>query len=522
MSQTSGPQVTLINHQGLKVLEGIQLQSPSPSIGLAYIGAYLKKHGVDYQAIDACGLAMDHIRPYRQSKNIFIQGLSTDEIVARVVPGARIIGLTCLFSHCWPLVLEIAGALRVRFPEALLVVGGEHATADAERSLNEGPFDVVVNGEGEETFLELARLHLAGEDWCGIRGIAYLKTNGTCQLNEPRKRITAIDDFPWPDWDSWCIEAYIANQQVTGIHLGRSIPFLGSRGCPYDCKFCSNDGMWTRRYLVRSAKGIVDEMEHLKAKYRLDGFTFMDLTFIVNRAKTKEFAQELIARNLGINYQLPAGTRCEAFDDELAQLLEQSGLKNFAFAPESGDETILKAIRKQISLPKFFEAVRIVLKTRMTVGSFFVIGVPEETPATLRNTLGTIRKLAWLGIHDVTVSQFTPYPGSDYFRMLEKQGKVCTDATSLEQIINFYSSRANSYCPAVSNTSLHRWMLWMYLNFYVISFTMRPWRLLMNLADFAFKGVENTRYMRLFGELFVRRGKWQRRSDGPGSTTPVP
>ncbi len=520
MTSAPGTAVTLINHQGLKVLEGLQLQSPSPSIGLAYIGAYLKKHGIEYQAIDACGLDMGRIRPYRESKNIFIQGLPTEEVVARVVPGTRLIGLTCLFSHCWPLVLEIAHQLRARFPDALLVIGGEHATADAQRALREGPFDVVVNGEGEETFLELARLHLAQEDWRGIRGIAYFDAAGAFRINEARKRITAIDDFPWPDWDSWCIEAYIEQQQVTGIHLGRSIPFLGSRGCPYDCKFCSNDGMWTRRYLVRSAKDTVDEMAHMKAKYRLDGFTFMDLTFIVNRGKTKEFAQELINRNLGIVYQLPAGTRCEAFDDELAQLLEKSGLRNFAFAPESGDETILKAIRKQISLPKFFEAVRIVLRTRMTVGSFFVIGVPEETPETLQNTLRTIRKLAFLGIHDVTVSQFTPYPGSDYFRILEKEGKVCADATSLEQIINFYSSRDNSYCPAVSNKSLHRWMLWMYVNFYVVSFLIRPWRLLANLADFAFRGVENTRYMRLFGELFVRRGKWQRRSDS-GPTTPA-
>jgi radical SAM superfamily enzyme YgiQ (UPF0313 family) len=149
----------------------------------------------------------------------------------------------------------------------------------------------------------------------------------------------------------------------------------------------------------------------------------------------------------------------------------------------------------------------------MTVGSFFVIGVPEETPETLKNTLNTVRKLAYLGIHDVTVSQFTPYPGSDYFHILEKEGKVFTDANSLEQIINFYSSRANSYCAAVPNVSLNRWMFWIYLNFYIISFTMRPWRVLKNFMDFFFKGgIENTRYMRLFGELFVRRKKWQQKS----------
>ncbi len=97
-------------------------------------------------------------------------------------------------------------------------------------------------------------------------------------------------------------------------------------------------------------------MEYLKEKYRLDGFTFMDSTFIVNRRKTLEFAQELIERDLRISYQLPAGTRCEAFDEELAFALDRSGLKNFALAPESGSEMILAAIKKQIDIGRLLRS----------------------------------------------------------------------------------------------------------------------------------------------------------------------
>lgn len=168
--------------------------------------------------------------------------------------------------------------------------------------------------------------------------------------------------------------------------------------------------MWTRRYIMRDGKSLVDEMEYLKKRYRLEGFSFMDSTFIVNRRKTLEFAQELIKRDLKISYQLPAGTRCEAFDEELAFALDRSGLKNFALAPESGSEMILAAIKKQIDLEKLLEATRIILKTNMTLAVFIVIGFPEETKASLKATLKLIRKMALMGAHDITVSKFIPTP----------------------------------------------------------------------------------------------------------------
>lgn len=500
--------ITLINHQGLKVLEGIQLQSPSPSIGLAYIGAFLRKHGYDYTAIDACGEALESVRPYAGDKGVYIQGLTNDQVVTRVPTGSRIIGFTCLFSPSWPLVYDLANAIRKKFPDALFVLGGEHGTALPEQVLKSSTFDVIVMGEGEETFLEIVRCVQRNQDWKGIDGIAYYES-GELRRTTARKRVTDIDSFPYPDWDRWSIREYIAMGQVTGINLGRQMPILGSRGCPYDCKFCSNVGMWTRRYIMRDPKGLVDEMQYLKEKYDVSGFTFMDLTFVVNRKKTLAFANELIERRLRITYQLPAGTRCEAFDDELAFALDRSGLKNFAFAPESGSEEILKAVRKQVNIGEFLKATRIALRTTMTVGCFIVIGFPEDSPRTMQETLSLLRTLALMGVHDVTVSKFTPYPGSDYFNDLLREGLVSYSMDDLGKVINFYSSKNNSFCKALSSKSLHRWMLWMYINFYLISFLRRPWRVIENFMTLLTRGVENTRYMRLVSEVLFRRRRWR-------------
>ncbi len=502
--------ITLINHQGLKTVSGIQIQTPSPSIGLAYIGAFVKKHGYEYTAIDACGEALDQIRPYPSTRGepIMIQGLTVDQVVARVPDQTRVFGFTCLFSHCWPLVLDLARALRPRFPDATFVAGGEHPTAVPEGVLASGLFDVVVRGEGEETFLELVERLYAGRDWREIAGIAYAGSDGSVVTTPARRRMTAVDGLPYPDWDAWSIEAYIAAHQVTGVNLGRSMPILGSRGCPFECTFCSNPEMWTQRYLMRDPAGLADEMEHMKSRYNVTGFTFMDSTFVVNRKKTLDFANELIRRDLGISYQLPAGTRCEAFDQELATALDQSGLRNFAFAPESGDELTLKAIKKQVSLPRLLDAVRFVLRTKMTVACFIVIGFPEDTRAGMRRTLRLVRKLAIMGVHDVTISKFTPYPGTAYFRQLFPGKTFDASSDELQSVISFYSSTGKSYTPGVSSRELYVRMLWMYLNFYVLSFAIRPWRVVSNFWQYFHDGVENARYMRFFTEMSHLRRKW--------------
>lgn len=503
--------ITLINHQGLKLVKGIQIQSPAPPLGLAYIGAYLKQNGYAYTAIDACGAALNQIFNFERNEQIKVQGLSLSQILDRLPDSTRIIGFTCSFSHCWPLVEEIASAARKKLPGAILVAGGEHPSAMPEHVLRSGIINVVVRGEGEETFLELVKKIENNQPWHAVEGIAYLDEESKFIFNKSRQRIKDINIFPYPDWDSWCIDKYIEHQQVSGINLGRSMPILGSRGCPYACTFCSNERMWTRRYIMRDGKAIVDEMEHMKNKYKVSSFSFFDSTFIINHRKTLDFCRELIERNLKISYQLPAGTRCEVFNDELAFYLEKSGLRNFSFAPESGSDLIRKVVNKQIKLDTFFNAVRSVKKTKMTVGCFIVIGFPEDTKETMRQTLSFVRKLALMGLDDVTVSKFTPYPGSVYFDTLLKKGLISEQLEELQNIISFFTSDGISYSGSLTAKQTYRWMNWLYINFYLVSFIVRPWKLVMNFWDYYSKGVETTRYMRFFSEIFVNRRKWNNR-----------
>ena len=490
--------IVLVNHPGLRIKGGLQIQSPAPPIGLAYLGAYIKQNGVSYTAIDACGMALDKIFPYPGVEDALIQGLNAQEVLALIPKDTRIVGFTCLFSYCWNLVLDLASEVRKAFPNVIIVAGGEHPTALPESVFfKKGIIDLIIYGEGEETLLELVHILEWGKDWQNIAGVIY-ENDGVIVKNPPRKRVKNIDQFPFPDWDSWCIREYISSNQVSGINLGTQMPILGSRGCPYACTFCSNELMWGRCFIMRSSKSIVDEMECMKKKYGVEGFTFMDSTFIVNRRKTIEFCDELISRKININYQLPAGTRCEAFNEELVFKLEKSGLKNFALAPESGSSYILKITKKQIDINNLIYGLKYILKTHMTVGCFIVIGFPEDNEKTMKETLKLVRRIAILGVHDITVSQFVPYPGTQYFHRFQKEGLFSKNYSELVHTISFFEKSGVSFCKTMSKERLYFWMIYMFWNFYIISFSIRPWRFMNNLLSFFAHGVENTRYMRFF------------------------
>lgn len=502
--------VTLINAPGLKGIKGLQVQSPAPPMGLAYIGAYLKSKGMNYTAIDACGSMLSQLRAHPLLADTLVQGLYTEQIISLIPKNTKVFGFSCMFSHSWPLVHELAGEVKKHFPNALYVVGGEHPSAMSEQILKGGVFDVVVRGEGEETFFELINRFEAQQDWRTVDGTAVLTTAGEYLLNPPRKRVTNIDDLPWPDWDSWHVDKYIAANQIPGVKGERTIPFLANRGCPFSCTFCSNPQMWTTRYVMRSPKSIVDEMEYYHKKYQVKDFAFMDLTFVVNRRQILEFTNEILRRKLDIKYQLPAGTRSEALDDEVVKGLAASGLRNFALAPESASDEIRRVTKKKVNLAEMESAIRRVLDAKLNLCVFFVVGFPEDNRETVMETIRYVRKLARLGVHDVSISKFTPYPGSQYYLDMAKAGNVPLDFNSLDKMIDFFSAEAKSFCPALTSQELHRLMMWGLINFYGLSILYRPWRLISNIWQYFTRGVENTRYMRVFSELLFDRRRWKK------------
>src|ERR1700719_3446373 len=114
------------------------------------------------------------------------------------------------------------------------------------------------------------------------------------------------------------------------------------------------------------------------------------------------------------------------------------------------------------------QAMRIAVRRGFRLSCFIVIGFPDDTPATLRKSLQLVRKMAVLGVHDVAVSKFVPYPGSALFKRLQQEGRIEVDDKFFLSPMDFYTKKAPSYADRVSTRRLYLSMIWFFANFYLI------------------------------------------------------
>lgn len=453
-----------------------------PPLGLAYVAGSLLAAGHDVCVVDSVGSAPAHFFSFGKMR---VRGLEIAQIVARVPPDTDLIGVGLLFSSYWPLVRTLIQQLRERFPDRAIILGGEHATGLPELSMEQAPLDALVLGEGEETAVELVAAFSQGRSLSAIPGIAY-RDGARVVINPRRNRTRAIDDIPLPAWDLFDIEAYIRTNQPHGAPQGRFMPMLATRGCPFQCTFCTSPQMWTQLWLPRNPQRVVDEMELYHSKYGTVDFQFEDLTAIVRKDWIIAFCDEILRRGLKITFQLPSGTRSEAIDGECAPRLKAAGCHEFAFAPESGDPRILKAIKKQVNLDKMFEAARLAMAAGINVGCFFIIGFREDDYTSVFRTYKAMVKCAWRGFSNINLSAYSPQPNTESFRELVADGYIkALDDDYLMTLFTFqdFGALKKSYNPKFSDMGLTVLVIAGFWIFYVVYFLRRPQRILQLMAD---------------------------------------
>jgi anaerobic magnesium-protoporphyrin IX monomethyl ester cyclase len=397
----------------------------TPCIGLAYIGSYLKSKGYDVAIVDGIAEGLSRFWDIDEFPGYHCQGLRIEEIVERIDTRADIIGYSAMFSGEWPITRALIDATRKRFPEALLVAGGEHITALTEYSLRDCPeLDVCVRGEGERAMHELCEAYLAGADFSQVAGAAYLAADGTYVEPAPA-RVREIDDLPWPEWPDGYMEKFWEAGKSYGVQTARDMPLTASRGCPYRCTFCSSPQMWTTRYILRDVDDLIAEIKSYVARYDVTALQFYDLTAITKKRWTLAFCRKLIAEKLDyLKWSLPSGTRSEALDAETLGMLKRTNCNYLVYAPESGSPETLERIKKRVDLDRLTASVLEAKRQDIVVRTNLIIGFPHETR---RHVFATIRYglyLAWKGADEVTINIFSPYPGTEIFAALLETGRV--------------------------------------------------------------------------------------------------
>ena len=462
---------------------------PSFPLGLAYIASTLREAGHDVSLLDAVAEAPEQVTQSKSKKQLFALGLTTDEIVERLDPAAEAFCLTNMWTFSWPLVRELCHAMKERFPDKPLVCGGEHFSGLPKLSMQQAPVDFIIRGEGEQGAAEVVNGLALGEkvDWSLVPGIWYRDADGEPVASaETRPRNKDVDSIPWPAWDLIDIEVYNDQGFICGLNMGKTMPILATRGCPYQCTYCASPNMWTTRWYARNPIDVVDEMQSYKEKYGATNFPFQDLTAILKRDWIIEFCNELKRRDLGLTWQFPSGTRCEVIDDEVAGLLRETGGHSLALAPESGSERTRKLIKKRMKTESLLEAVKASVKNKLNVTIFTVIAFPHDTAEDLKDTVRLARKLGRMGIDDTAVGFFFPIPNTELYHKLMDEGRVTLEDDFLMTPIFANEEKLleeNNYCEHLSAKQLTRWKYKILINFYLWSFAFhptKPFRILWN------------------------------------------
>jgi radical SAM superfamily enzyme YgiQ (UPF0313 family) len=478
----------------------------TPSIALAYLGGYVRKHGYETHVVDALAEALDHFWPVEGYPDLLGQGLPIAEAVERIPADSEVIALTVMFSAEWPMQREFITAVRRRFPKALFVAGGEHVTALTEFSMRDCPaLDVCVRGEGEHTFLEVLEAYFEGKAIGEtVANIGYRTQDGEIRVSGALPRIRDLGSIPWPHWPEGYLEKFWSAGKAFGIQSERDMPMMASRGCPYQCTFCSSPNMWTTRYILRDPAEVVAEIRHYVENLRITAVQFYDLTAIVKKSWTVDFCTKLLESGIKINWSLPSGTRSEALDEEVLGLLKQTGCNFIVYAPESGDAETLKIIKKKVKLERLTHSVVAAKRLGLTVRTNLLIGFPHESR---RQILGTIRYglyLAWRGVDDVGISLFAPYPGTEIFDDLLSRGVVSLDDKYFMGLNSRWTTNLLQVNPRIAPRELAFYRLGFMLVNYSIGYLRYPRRIVRTIRNVFFRNEAATNFEHFLKNAFRR------------------
>ncbi len=469
-----------------------------PPLSLMYLAAYVrKKHQV--ALIDAVAEAPDKLSPWKEG--LYLRGLTYEEIIDRIPEDAGLVGITNLFSFAFPMVVELCKTIKKK-RKAKIVLGGAHPSAMPKESLEQSDADFVIISEGEETLMALCR-HLEGKGKIEkIDGIAFRKGK-RIMVNPKTKFITDLDSLPFPARDLLPLEKYWKTREAHGPVREKWTPIISSRGCPYNCTFCTSP-LWNFCWRSRSPKNVVDEIEYCVKELGITEFHFEDENMTLDKKRLLEICDEIIRRNLKIKWQTPNGIRASVTDREMLEAMKKSGCTHITVAPESGSKRVLeKIINKKQNPEDVIRVVRDASEIGLKTAAFFIMGLPGEEKEDIEETIALMKELAKAGLDEIDVGLFIPLPGSVLYEKLKKEGKISEDLEELVCISDF--ARAKSWSD-ISAEDLDQYRKRAFLAFYATQAVHHPTKLLKTFYNLS-RGKEETKTERTLRVLLKRLKK---------------
>lgn len=398
--------------------------------GISYLGAYLRENGHEINLIDASFEGCDTII---KDGDFITYGLRVEDIVERVLKWKPdFLGLSCILSSSIAKVLEIAAAVKLASPDTVTILGGNHPTFLVDELIIKDEVDFIVLGEGEITLLKLVDGYPDLNKLKEVAGLAFIEKDGKPVINDNTEFISDLDTLPLPARDLLDIEGYFkAGLPIGGVtKTKRPMPIFTSRGCPARCSFCASTEFWGKKFRIRSAKNVLDEIELLVKDYQIEELLFIDDNVTSDKQRAKDIFNGMIDRGLTMPWTTPNGTAIWTLDEELLRLMQKSGCYELSLAVESGNQEVLtKIINKPLKLDKVREVVKLCRKIGIRTKASFVFGFPEETPEQMKDTFRFAAECKFDVNNFYIVS---PLPGTPLYKQCEDEDLFTPDFSYTE------------------------------------------------------------------------------------------
>ena len=356
---------------------------PLPRLGTILLGTLMKNRGWEVE--------------------IFIEEMR--KIDYEIIKDADLVGISTITPTA-PRAYAIAD--RIREMGIPVIMGGPHVTYLAEEAL--GHADFVIRGEGEQALMELIDARENGGDYSEVSNLSYRKDREIIH-NPKQPPADNLDSLPYPDF------SLLKRDQPT--KGGRStIPVLTSRGCPFDCSFCSVTGMFGKKYRFRSAENVLVELRQYNSRRNM--IFFYDDNFTANRKRTKELLEGMIREKFKFHWTTQVRADV-AKDVDLVRLMKRAGCHTLYIGFETVNPDSLEEMKKKQTVEEITQAVKVLRKNRIHIHGMFVYGFDHDDWKTVKKTVRFAKKAK------LNTTQFlilTPAPGSEFYEKVDSENRI--------------------------------------------------------------------------------------------------
>ena len=354
--------------------------------GLCSISAYAKSRGFsDIELID-----FRKLRNWDEFQKIF--KAKNPQVVS--IPMR-----SCDFNT----VIKILEIIKKINKKIITVVGGVHPTVAPQEVIALPNIDHIIIGEGEISFTELLQ---------------------AIQEGRPRERVITgikpnLDELPFDDRELYDYKVTISLPNYPGIFKPPMVTMIGSRGCPFRCTFCAPHAktMFGLPVRFRNPEHIIKELRELKRKYNFKSIKFYDYSFTLNPKWVERFSELYEKEKFGAEILAQSRSSLICAHPELLPKLKRIGLKMMMIGFESGSQRVLDFLKKDTAVEQNIKAARLLKENGIMISGSFMLGTPHETKEDVRATIDLVKTIK---PHFVSVSYFTPCPGSELYEYCQK------------------------------------------------------------------------------------------------------